>query len=197
MSAERRARAHRTTKETDVEVEIDLDGRGSGSISTGIGFLDHMLDAFSRHSRFDLMVRAAGDLGVDAHHTVEDVALVLGQAINEALGNRNGIERFADAAVPMDDSLALVAIDCGGRGHAVIDIDFGPDAVGTLPASLLAHFLEVLARSASMNLHLKARGADNHHIAEACFKALARALRQASRIDHTISTEVPSTKGVL
>ncbi len=197
MAAERVADVHRQTGETDVAVRVDLDGRGDHAIATGVGFLDHMLRALAVHGRLDLAVRASGDLEVDAHHTVEDVALTLGQALAQALGDRRGIERFGQATVPMDESLASAALDCSGRGHAVVTLHFQGEAVGGLPVSLLRHFLGTLAGTAGLTLHLSGTGEDNHHLAEAAFKALARALRQAVRRDPDLAGAVPSTKGRL
>lgn len=178
-------------------VTLELDGQGSSTVTTGVGFLDHMLTSLATHARFDLEVNAQGDLQVDAHHTVEDVALVLGQALVECLGDRGGIERFGHAVVPMDESLAAATVDCSGRVHAVVELDFVAGDVGGLPPSLLPHFFETLARSGEFTLHLGAAGADNHHIAEASFKALARALRQATRQDLSLQDRVASAKGVL
>lgn len=193
----RRAELRRITRETDVTVLLNLDGRGEAAISTGIGFLDHMLDSFAIHGRFDIEMRAIGDLGVDLHHTVEDVAMVLGQAVSEALGDCSGIERFADVAVPMDESVAFTVLDCSGRGYAVLGIDFLTESVGGVPASLLVHFFEVFARSARITLHLDAHGRDEHHLAEACFKSLGRALRAAVFRGEGAPARPPSGKGVL
>ncbi|MGC1907994.1 MAG: imidazoleglycerol-phosphate dehydratase HisB [Candidatus Dormiibacterota bacterium] len=197
MAADRNSTRSRTTRETTVTVSLDLDGRGEATVSTGVGFLDHMLTSLSTHSRFDLELTARGDLQVDAHHTVEDVALVLGEALVEALGDRGGIERFGHSVVPMDESLAAATVDCSGRSHATVEIGFVAGDVGGLPTSLLEHFFEALSRSGQFTLHLTASGADNHHLAEASFKALARALRQASRPDPSLQGRTPSTKGSL
>lgn len=197
MTAERRSTRHRQTRETEVTVSLDLDGGGLSTVSTGVGFLDHMLTSLSTHSRFDLEVSAKGDLQVDAHHTVEDVALVLGEALAECLGDRRGIERFGHAVVPMDESLAAATVDCSGRAHASIEIGFAGGDVGGLPPSLLEHFFEALARSGELTLHLVASGADNHHMAEASFKALARALREACQKDASLQGQPASAKGSL
>lgn len=197
MPAERRSMRARETRETSVTVTLDLDGHGQSTVSTGVGFFDHMLTSLSTHSRFDLQVSAEGDLQVDAHHTVEDVALVLGEALVECLGDRRGIERFGHAVVPMDESLAAATVDCSGRAYASIGIGFLGGDVGGLPTSLLEHFFEALARSGELTLHLTASGSDNHHIAEASFKALAQALRQASRRDASLQGRPASTKGEL
>ena len=175
-------------------VRLVLDGQGGGEIATGLPFLDHLLRALALHGRFDLDIAATGDLEVDAHHTVEDVALVLGETISEALGDRSGIVRFADATVPLDEARALVAVDCGGRGYAVVDVPLRGPALGTLPASLVPHFLETLALRGGLTLHAVASGRDDHHVAEATFKALARALNQACAVDPTLAGRSVSTK---
>lgn len=195
MGAERRAERRRATRETEVAVRLCLDGSGVARVATGIGILDHMLESLALHSRFDLEVTARGDLSVDPHHTVEDVALVLGLAIADALGDRAGIERFGHAEVPMDDSLASAAVDCGGRAFCAARITFPGPAVGGLPTSLLGHFFESLCRSSGITLHLSGHGRDDHHLAEAAFKALARALRQAVRRDPDLAVSAPSVKG--
>lgn len=197
MPSERRSTRSRQTRETSVTVTLDLDGQGISAITTGLGFLDHMLTSLATHSRFDLEVSAQGDLQVDAHHTVEDVALVLGQTLVGCLGDRRDIERFGHAVVPMDESLAAATVDCSGRAHSSIGLDFVAGDVGGLPSSLLVHFFEALARSGELTLHLVASGADNHHIAEASFKALARALREASRRDASLQGRPASAKGIL
>ncbi|MHB1526086.1 MAG: imidazoleglycerol-phosphate dehydratase HisB [Candidatus Dormibacteria bacterium] len=197
MTSERQAERRRTTRETDVLVRLTLEGGYPPAITTGVGFLDHMLTSLATHSGFALEVSATGDLQVDSHHTVEDVGLVLGETFSQALGDRAGIERFGHAVVPMDESLAMAAVDCSGRGYGLVEIGFVGLGVGGIPTSLLTHFFEVFARSGGLTLHLSAHGEDDHHLAEASFKALARALRQAVRRDPDHSIEVPSTKGVL
>lgn len=197
VDSDRQARIERRTKETEITLTLNLDGQGQAEVSTGVGFLDHMLTSLSSHSRFDLELSARGDLHVDSHHLVEDVAICLGQAVKESLGSRQGIERFGHAVVPMDESLAAATVDCSGRGHAAISIEFVPGSVGGLPTSLLEHFFESFARSAELTLHLAATGSDNHHVAEASFKALARALRQATRTDPSLRGLSASTKGSL
>jgi imidazoleglycerol-phosphate dehydratase len=194
MPAERSAARRRETKETDVSVRLNLDGGGTTEIATGIPFLDHLLHALAVHGRLDLEVKARGDLEVDAHHTVEDVGLVLGEALAEALGDRSGIIRFGDATVPLDESRATVAVDCGGRGYAMIDVPLRGVMIGSLPATLVPHFLETLALRAGMTLHVLASGRDDHHVAEATFKALARALRQACAVDPSLEGRSASTK---
>jgi len=197
IKATRSARIHRQTKETQVEVVLSLDGRGEYEIETGVGFLDHMLSHLALHGLFDLTVHAQGDLEVDEHHTVEDVAICLGKALDEALGEREGIVRMAHSYVPMDEALAFVALDLSGRAYAVVEADFTTPRVGSLATSLIPHFLETLAYHARMNLHARVvYGRDDHHQAEALFKALGRALGAATRIDPRRES-IPSTKGVL
>jgi imidazoleglycerol-phosphate dehydratase len=190
----RQATRMRRTRETEIEVRLVLDGSGSAEADTGLPFLDHMLRALALHARLDLVVTARGDLEVDSHHTVEDVALVLGEALGEALGERHGIQRFGDAVVPMDESYAEVALDCGGRPYAVIDLPLRGPAVGTLPVTLLPHFLETFAIASGITLHVRGHGRDDHHLTEAAFKALARALRQACLQDPTRLGQAVSTK---
>ncbi len=195
MSIARQARVHRSTSETTVELEIVLDGTGTADVQTGVGALDHFLTLFARHGRFDLIVRASGDLHVDAHHTVEDVAICLGQAIRQALGDWRGIRRMADAAVPMDEALAHVAVDLSGRGYFVSRAPFPAGSIGQLESDLVRHFFETLAREARCNLHVVTLYGQNlHHQVEAIFKAAARALDEATRVDPRIADRVPSTK---
>ncbi|HEX7345287.1 MAG TPA: imidazoleglycerol-phosphate dehydratase, partial [Candidatus Limnocylindrales bacterium] len=179
-----------------VTVTLGLDGAGHTSIATGIGFYDHLLGSFGHHGLFDLAISADGDLEVDEHHTVEDVALVLGQAFADALDDRAGIERFGDASVPMDESIATAVVDVGGRPYAVIDLPFRGERVGALPLQLIEHALESFARTSGTTLHLRGSGRNDHHLAEAAFKALARALRAACARDAR-RAGVASTKGVL
>jgi imidazoleglycerol-phosphate dehydratase len=208
----RTAKIRRETGETQIEVQINLDGHGSADISTGIGFFDHMLSALARHARCDLTVRAIGDLQVDEHHTVEDVAITLGRALGEALGERAGIARMGHAIVPMDEALALVAVDLGGRGYCVFEADFDTPRVGSMATGLVGHFFQSLATEGRLNLHARLLAptpsglaptgsgradADDHHRVEALFKALARALHQATRLDPTLGGAVPSTKRVV
>jgi imidazoleglycerol-phosphate dehydratase len=193
----RRAEISRETKETKVGLSVNLDGSGKGSIHTGVGFFDHMLDLLSRHSLIDLEIEADGDLQVDAHHTVEDVGIVLGQALERALGDKRGISRYGWAIVPMDESLAQVAIDLSGRPAFVFNVKFAGQTIGTFPTELVEEFLKAVCTNAKMNLHVAVPyGTNNHHIAEAIFKATARALRQAVSLDPR-SEDVPSTKGSL
>ena len=193
----RRVTVARRTRETDIAVTLDLDGTGAADVRTGVGFLDHLLDAFAHHGLFDLAVRATGDLEVDEHHTVEDVGLVLGAALAEALGERAGIARFGEASVPMDEALATAVVDVGGRSYAVIDLPFRGERVGALPTQLVEHLLEAFARTSATTLHLRGTGRNDHHLAEAAFKALARALRAAVAVDPRRAGAVPSTKGSL
>ena len=192
----RRVRVTRRTRETEVTIALDLDGTGRADVSTGIGFYDHLLSSLAHHGLFDLEVRAKGDLHVDEHHTVEDVALVLGSAFAEALGDRAGIRRFGDSAVPMDEALATAVIDVGGRPYAVIDLPFRGERAGALPLQLVDHALEAFARTAGATLHIRGSGRNDHHLAEAAFKALGRALREACEPDPRRSG-VASTKGSL
>jgi imidazoleglycerol-phosphate dehydratase len=192
----RRVTVSRRTRETDITLTLDLDGTGASDVHTGVGFYDHMLGALAHHGLFDLAVQVAGDLEVDEHHTVEDVALVLGSAVAEALGDRTGISRFGDAAVPMDEALATAVLDVGGRPYAVIDIPFRGDRIGALPTQLVEHALEAFARTSGITLHLRATGRNDHHVAEAAFKALGRALRVAVAPDPR-RAGVASTKGSL
>lgn len=195
MTEQRQARVERTTAETAVALELTVDGTGHASIETGIGALDHFLTLFARHGRFDLTVRARGDLHVDAHHTVEDVAICLGQALRRALGDWRGLRRMGDAAVPMDEALAHIAIDLSGRGIFIHRDPFPAGAVGQLECDLVRHFLETLAREARITIHVvKLYGQNAHHQIEAVFKALARALDLATELDPRIAGQVPSTK---
>jgi imidazoleglycerol-phosphate dehydratase len=192
----RTASVERATSETSISLTIDLDGTGRSSIDTGVGFFDHMLTAFAHHGLFDLEVVAKGDLDIDDHHTVEDTALALGEAISKALGDRFGITRFGDAVVPMDEARAAVAVDISGRPYAVLDLQLRTDRLGTLTTQNIPHLLEALTRTAGLTLHVTATGSNDHHVAEASFKALGRALRAAVAIDPR-RNGVPSTKGTL
>ena len=190
-------KTERQTKETQIQVSIDLDGSGKSEISTGIGFFDHMLTALAKHGLFDLKIQAKGDLEIDPHHTVEDVGIVVGKAIDKALGDKAGVERFGWAVVPMDRSLVLTSIDLSGRGMLCYDVDIEQEKIGTLDSILISEFFESLARNAGMTLHIrKLSGEDPHHTAEAVFKSFAKALQAATRTSERIKG-VPSTKGVL
>jgi imidazoleglycerol-phosphate dehydratase len=194
----RKASVKRATKETNVEVAVDLDGEGTSSIATGIGFLDHMLDLLARHARIDITVNAKGDLHIDHHHTTEDVGIALGQALKQALGEMKGITRYADVHVPMDEALTRVAIDISGRPYLVFKVEFGRDKVGSFDTELVNEWFQAFAMNAGITLHVETLyGANDHHIAESCFKGLARALRAAVTIDPRAKGEVPSTKGTL
>ncbi len=194
----RMATVNRKTGETDIKIKINLDGSGQADIKTGLGFLDHMLHALARHARFDLKIRAKGDLHIDEHHTVEDVGIVLGRALAQALGDRTGIVRMGHAIVPLDEALALVAVDFGGRGYFVFDGQFSTNRIGQVNTTLIPHFFESLAHEGRLNLHARLlAGVDDHHRAEALFKALARALDMAVQRDERLAGQVPSTKGTL
>lgn len=196
-NARRRGEVQRKTKETDVTVSFDVDGTGQSSVATGVPFLDHMLDSFARHGFFDLRVRAVGDLEVDLHHTVEDVGLMLGEACKKALGEKVGIRRFGDAACPLDEALVRVTVDLSGRPFLVYEVDIRQDRVGGFDTELVHDFLLAMTNQLGMNLHVEMiRGRNPHHIIEACFKAFARAMDQATQIDARISG-VLSTKGSL
>lgn len=194
----RTAVVHRKTKETEIRVNLDIDGHGEYETNTGVGFLDHMLGHVAVHGLFDLKVEARGDLHIDCHHTVEDCALVLGQAFDQALGDRQGIVRIGWACVPMDEALALVSIDLSGRPYAVVQVEWQAPAVGEVPTSLIPHFFESFAVKGQCNLHARVLyGRDDHHQAEALFKALGRALDAATQLDPRRADRIPSTKGTL
>ncbi len=194
----RRATIERKTTETSIGVTIDLDGTGSYSVDTGIGFLDHMLEQLSRHSLIDLTVNADGDLHIDAHHTTEDSGIAIGQAVAAALGERKGISRYGQALIPMDETLTRVAIDLSNRPYLVWRVDFRRDKVGDMDTELFKEWFQAFAQAAGATLHVECLyGENNHHIVESCFKALARALRQAVETDPRKADAVPSTKGVL
>jgi imidazoleglycerol-phosphate dehydratase len=194
----RKGSIRRGTKETQVEVLVDLDGAGAASISTGIGFLDHMLELLARHSRIDLTVKAKGDLHIDQHHTTEDIGIALGQAVKQALGDMKGIVRYADVHVPMDEALTRVALDVSGRPFLVFNAEFVRDKVGSFDTELVQEWFQAFAMNSGVTLHVATLyGTNDHHIAESCFKGLARALRVALAIDPRAANEVPSTKGSL
>ena len=195
--ANRIAKIERKTKETQIELELNLDGEGRYEIGTGNGFFDHMLSHLARHGLMDLTLKAQGDLHVDAHHTVEDVAICLGQALDQALADKKGITRFGWAAIPMEDSLAQVAIDISGRPGLAYNVEFNAEKIGDFDVELVAEFLRGFSNNAKLNLHvIVPYGTNNHHIAEAIFKALGRSLSQAAGRDTRVK-DVPSTKGVL
>ncbi len=194
----RSATITRTTTETDITVTLDLDGTGVSDIDTGIGFLDHMLTALARHGLFDITIRAEGDLHIDFHHTTEDVGIVLGQAMRKALGDKRGIRRFGHALVPMDETLAEAAVDISGRPFLVWNVVFERDKIGDMDTELFEEFFRALAFNAMVTLHVTRRdGRNAHHVAEACFKAAARALRMATEMDPRAGDAIPSTKGAL
>lgn len=194
----RTAKLRRITGETDVAVVLDLDGTGKREISTGCGFLDHMLTLFARHGRFDLTVQAKGDTWVDDHHTVEDVGITLGDAFAQALGEKRGVTRYGSTILPMDEALILTAVDLSGRGLLCYDLAIPTEKVGTFDTQLIGEFFAAFARRADLTLHVKQlAGANSHHIIEGAFKSLARSLRTAVAIDPAAAGEVPSTKGVL
>ena len=195
---ERRGKEERETKETRVSVEVNLDGSGQARIATGVGMLDHLLEQIARHGLIDITIAATGDLQIDPHHTAEDVAICLGRALKKALGKREGIVRFGHAVVPLDEALALVAVDLSGRGYAALDLSWTGAKVGELPTDLIGHMLWSIATESKMTLHARIlAGASDHHKAEAVFKALARALGTAVRLDPRLGADVPSTKGSL
>ncbi|SEH28249.1 imidazoleglycerol-phosphate dehydratase HisB [Magnetospirillum fulvum] len=194
----RQGKIERTTTETAVAVSVDLDGGGRYQVATGIGFLDHMLEQLSRHSLIDLVVEAKGDLHIDAHHTTEDIGIALGQAVARALGERKGIRRYGSAYVPMDETLTRVALDLSNRPYLVWKVAFSRDRLGTLDTELVREWFQAFAQAAGVTLHVECLyGENDHHIAESCFKALARALREAIEIDSRKADAVPSTKGTL
>lgn len=193
----RTAEIHRKTKETDVEVKLDLDGTGKTKVSTGLPFLDHMLDLFGKHGSLDLQVTCRGDLDIDDHHSVEDIAISLGQALTEALGDKAGISRFGDAVVPMDEALCRSVIDLSGRFYLVYEVQTKRQKIGNFSVELAEHFWRSFAESGKLNLHIDClRGRNTHHMLEGSFKATARALRKAVERDTRV-TGVPSTKGSL
>jgi len=194
----RTATIKRKTKETEIEVTVNLDGSGVADIATGIGFFDHMLDLLARHSRIDLTVKAVGDLHIDYHHTTEDTGIALGQAVRQALGNMAGITRYAGVHMPMDETLSRVVIDISGRPFLVFKADFPRDKIGEFDTELVREWFQAFAMNAGVTLHVETLYGDNsHHIAESCFKGLARALRTAVAIDPKAAGEIPSTKGSL
>ncbi len=197
-NAMRTATIARTTSETSVEVTLDLDGTGRYDVATGVGFFDHMLEQLSRHSLIDLSVRTRGDLHIDAHHTVEDTGIAIGQAFAQALGEKRGIRRYGEALSPMDETLTRVALDISGRPWLVWKVTFSQASLGTMDTEMFEHFCHSFAQAAGITLHVETLyGTNNHHIAESVFKGLARALRTATEIDPRKGDAVPSTKGVL
>ena len=194
MMEMRKQKMNRKTSETDIKIVLDLDGEGKFNVETGIEFFDHMLDSFAKHGRFDLEVEAKGDIGVDDHHTVEDVGILLGEVFNKAIGDKKGIKRMAHAIVPMDDALATVALDISGRNYSVLNFKFKKAKVGDLSTENIEHFFASFANSAKININANVEGENDHHKIEALFKSFARALKEASMIEHD---SIPSTKGIL
>ncbi len=194
----RKYSVNRTTKETTIEVKVNLDGTGKSNIKTGIGFLDHMLDQISKHSLIDISIKAKGDLHVDLHHTTEDSALALGEALNKALGERKGIKRFGQALSAMDETLSRVVVDCSNRPYLVWKVNFTISQLGEMDTELFKEWFQAFSQSSGITLHVEnLYGENNHHIIESCFKGLARALREAVSIDFKRTNEIPSTKGSL
>ncbi len=194
----RTALVERKTKETEISVSLDLDGDGAADIDTGIGFLDHMLDSFARHSAIDLKIKAEGDLHIDFHHTTEDTGIVIGQAVKKALGNFKGICRFGSVLIPMDETLTRAAVDVSGRPYFIWKVGFSKPKLGDMDTELFKEWFQAFAQNAGVTLHIEnLYGENNHHIAESCFKACARALRQAIEIDQRLGDLIPSTKGAL
>ena len=194
----RTAEINRKTAETEIILSLDLDGTGKAEIDSGVGFLDHMLTLFAKHSRFDLKLRCAGDIYVDDHHSVEDIGICLGQAINTALGDKLGIERYGSAIIPMDEALVLCAVDLSGRPYIACNLEFKTEKIGSFDTELVQEFFTAVSRTGLMTLHLKQfDGQNSHHIAEGAFKAFARAMKQAVKLDPDCAGELPSTKGTL
>ena len=194
----RKYSVNRNTKETTIEVKVNLDGKGKSDIKTGIGFLDHMLDQVSKHSLIDISIKAKGDLHVDLHHTTEDSALALGEALNKALGERKGIKRFGQALSAMDETLSRVVVDCSNRPYLVWKVNFTISQLGEMETELFKEWFQSFSQSSGITLHVEnLYGENNHHIIESCFKGLARALREAISIDFKRTNEIPSTKGSL
>ena len=194
----RKATIDRSTKETQIKATVDLDGTGAYDIKTGVGFLDHMLEQLARHSLIDITLEAKGDLHIDFHHTTEDAGIVLGQALAKALGDKQGITRYADVHLPMDETMTRVAIDVSGRPYLIWNVTFTRDKLGEMDTELFREFFQAFAQNAGITLHIaNLYGENNHHIAETCFKGVARALRQAIALDPRQAGRVPSTKGTL
>ena len=190
----RNANVSRKTSETDIKIKLNLDGTGEYDISTGVNFFNHMLESFSKHSMVDLDIQAKGDIEIDDHHTIEDIGILLGEAFSEAIGDKKGIRRMAHAIVPMDESVATVAVDISGRSYCNMKLDFKNDKIGDMTSDVLIHFFESFASSAKVNIYGTVEGANDHHKAEAIFKAFAKSIKDAIKIEHD---QIPSTKGVL
>ncbi|OQD58565.1 Imidazoleglycerol-phosphate dehydratase [Methanobrevibacter arboriphilus JCM 13429 = DSM 1125] len=194
MEKNRLAKVSRKTSETDIRIKINLDGEGKYNINSGINFFNHMLESFSKHSMIDLDIQAIGDIDIDDHHTIEDVGILLGKAFLEAIGDKKGIKRMSHAIVPMDDSLATVAIDISGRSYFKANFKFNNDKIGDMTSDTIKHFFESFASSGKVNLNISAEGSNDHHKAEAIFKAFAKSLHDACKVEHD---SIPSTKGIL
>ena len=190
----RNANVSRKTSETDINIELNLDGTGEYDISTGVNFFNHMLESFSKHSMVDLVVKATGDIEIDDHHTIEDVGILLGEAFSQAIGDKKGIKRMAHAIVPMDESVATVAVDISGRSYCNMNFSFKNDKIGDMTSDVVVHFFESFASSSKVNIYATAEGANDHHKAEAIFKAFAKSIKEAVKVEHD---QIPSTKGVL
>ncbi len=184
----------RKTSETEIDIKMNLDGSGNYNISTGVNFFNHMLESFSKHSMIDLDVQAIGDVEIDDHHTIEDVGILLGEAFSQAIGDKKGIKRMAHAIVPMDESVATVAVDIGGRSYCNMNLNFKNEKIGDMTSDIVIHFFESFAGSAKINIYGTVEGANDHHKAEAIFKAFAKSLKEAIKVEHD---QIPSTKGVL
>ena len=190
----RKSKMKRKTSETDIEIKLNIDGEGNSKVDTGIEFFDHMLESFARHGFFDLEVVASGDTGVDDHHTVEDVGILMGEVFKKAIGNKKGIKRMSHAIIPMDDALTVLAIDISGRSYSVLDMTFLKPRVGDLSTENVKHFFESFANSANININAQVKGENDHHKIESLFKAFSKALKDASRVEHD---SILSTKGVI
>jgi imidazoleglycerol-phosphate dehydratase len=190
----RNSNVSRKTSETEIDIKMNLDGSGNYNISTGVNFFNHMLESFSKHSMIDLDIQAKGDIEIDDHHTIEDVGILLGEAFREAIGDKKGIKRMAHAIVPMDESVATVAVDIGGRSYCNMNLDFKNEKIGDMTSDIVIHFFESFAGSAKINIYGTVEGANDHHKAEAIFKAFAKSLKEAVKVEHD---QIPSTKGVL
>ena len=190
----RNSNVSRKTSETEIDIKMNLDGSGNYNISTGVNFFNHMLESFSKHSMIDLDIQAKGDIEIDDHHTIEDVGILLGEAFSEAIGDKKGIKRMAHAIVPMDESVATVAIDIGGRSYCNMNLDFKNEKIGDMTSDILIHFFESFAGSAKINIYGTVEGVNDHHKAEAICKAFAKSLKEAIKVEHD---QIPSTKGVL
>ena len=190
----RNANVSRKTSETDINIKMNLDGIGEYNTSTGVNFFNHMLESFSKHSMVDLDIQATGDIEIDDHHTIEDIGILLGEAFDEAIGDKKGIKRMAHAIVPMDDSVATVAIDISGRSYCNMNLDFKNEKIGDMTSDVVIHFFESFASSAKVNIYGTVEGANDHHKAEAVFKAFAKSIKEAVKVEHD---QIPSTKGVL